>query len=259
MDAGFAPGEGSRGDASEGDAVRTLRTRTEELARILEGHQADEEEALAIGRLAGFARSLDSDVTRLSGYVDAGAELQRHNTVAVAPGQLAAFAESIEFALAEAEVDGLAAGRGNEPGVVQLAADVRQETASSVRRAWKDLKQRHRPPDVDEELLGLAAQEDSTLTRRYESAQTRLYVLREKEWPAEGDVSSWLETVDECRAIADEVASRAPSQEVVDFLREAGSPAGAPLERLTSSEVKAWLDEGDRSQRYRVFARTLRR
>jgi hypothetical protein len=238
--------------------VSTYRTRIDELARILEGHQADEEEALAAGRLRTFASTLDGHVQKLTALVEAAEESARTKSSVPTPERSDDLLRALESAEQEAREDVLAVGRGEQPAVVAVAAEVVQDLTMRVDTAWEQLREADPPPVVDPELLELATVDEPELGQRYAGAEARVYLLREKPRPGPGDIDAWSQAVTVLREVELAVAEKAPSQSVIEFLREAASNIGAPLTALDGPGVRDWLEQEDRADRYRIFAQRRR-
>jgi len=235
--------------------MTTFRARIGELDRHLKGHQEDEAEQLAVGRTRRAARQTSGHAGRTDRLVPSVAELRRADIEVDAPGDLELLTAAIEEAREQSRADGLAAGRSDEPSVVQLSKAVADETAAAVKPAWQRLKAQERPPTVDEELLSIAASEEPEIEQRYEFARTALLPLQEKQEPGEGDVQRWRQLVGELRAVEREVSAAAPSEDVRAFLTAAASRQGADLEAMDSEDVRQWLSDGDRRARFRIIAR----
>jgi hypothetical protein len=239
--------------------ISTFRTRIAELARILEGHQADEEEALAAGRLGTFASALDRDALRLSALAEAAEEGARAGSKVSAPEALDDLLRALTEAEQAAEGDVLTVGRGERPEVVGLASNVVQELTRQLDDAWVDLRAADAPPVVDRELLEMVALEDPEVLQRYEAADARLYLLREKPRPGPGDIDAWSRTVATLREVELAVARHASSPALIEFLRDAASARGASITKFDHPDVREWLSKDGREDRYRVFARKGRR
>jgi hypothetical protein len=238
--------------------MSTFRTRIDELTRILEGHQADEEEALAAGRLRTFASTLDGHVRKLSALVEAAEESSRTGSAVPTPQRSDDLLRALELAEEEARDDVLSVGRGEQPAVVAVAAEVVQELSTRMDTAWDQLRQADPPPVIDPELLELATVEDPELGQRHAGAEARVYLLHEKPRPGPGDIDAWAQAVAVLREVEMAVAAQAPSQSVLEFLRDAASNTGASLTALDAPGVRDWLGQEDRADRYRVFARRRR-
>jgi hypothetical protein len=237
----------------------TFRTRIDELARILEGHQADEEEALAAGRLLTFANALNRDTQRLSALAEAVEEGARVGSAVSAPPGFGDLLQALEEAERGTREDVLAVGRGDRPEVVGVAAKVVEELTRRVDDAWAELREADPPPVVDPELLDLIALEEPELASRFEAADARLYLLREKPRPGPGDIDAWSETVAILREVELAVAAHASSPALIEFLRDAASARGATIAQFDHPDVREWLSRDGRDDRYRVFARKGRR
>jgi hypothetical protein len=233
----------------------TLRVQLNELGRHLRGHQEDAQERLAIGRAQRAVKELQGTVEALARLVDALSELHGSGVAVVAPPALELLPSALEEAVTAARDDGLVAGRGDEASVLRLARTLLAEVRAQVAPAWQALKQQQPPPLIDEDLIDLATEADSTLRNRYEFAMGALLPLQERSEPKEGDVQQWHSRIGELRDIARRVTEAAPSDEVRQFLTAAASREGARLDHLESPEVQAWLSESERVDRYRVVAR----
>lgn len=235
--------------------MTTLRARIGELDRHLKGHQEGEAEQLAVGRTRKFARQASSQAAKAAQLVPSIAELRRADVEVDAPAALDLLAAAIGEAREQSRVDGLAAGRSDEPSVVRLSKMIADETAAAVKPAWQHLKLQESPPIIDEELLSIASADEPELERRYEVAQTALFPLQHRPEPDEGDVKRWRQVVAELRDIAGRVSAAAPSEDVRSFLTAAASRQGACLDALDSEDVLQWLSDGDRRARFRIWAR----
>lgn len=233
--------------------MTTLRSRMQELQRLLEGHQQSEAENLAIGRAAKATERLGAQLDTVQKLSVSAVELRNHEMPIQRPSSLDLVREALDHAQQEAREDGLAAGRGDEPVVVKLTNQLAQELKEQVIPAWARFKQHRPPPVIDEQLLDLAVEDDPDLSQRYELRLTSLTALSHQTAPAAGDVSRWSSLVQELREISTQVAATAPSQAVREFVAAAGSDAGATVELLEEESVRRWLDEQGRRERYRVF------
>jgi hypothetical protein len=238
--------------------MSTFRARIDELARMLEGHQADEEEALAAGRLRTFASALDGHVQKLSVLVEAAEESSRTGSGVPSPQRSDDLLRALEVAEQDAQEDVLSIGRGEQPEVVGVAAEVVQELTSHINTAWVQLREEDPPPVIDPELLDLATLEDPELGQRHAKADARIYLLREKPRPGPGDIDAWSQAVADLREVELSVAAQAPSESVIEFLRDAASDSGASLAAFDRPGVREWVNQEDRAERYRVFARRRR-
>ncbi len=235
--------------------MTTLRARLGDLDRHLQGHQEDEAEQLAVGRVRRFAQQVTSHAARSARLTPSVAELRRAGIEVETPSALDLMTGAIEQAREQSRADGLAAGRGDEPSVVRLAKAVADETAAAVKPAWQRLKAHERPPSIDEELLSIAAADEPAIEQRYEVTKMALLPLLEKPEPGEGDVQRWRERVAELRAVEGQVSAAAPSEDVRAFLTEAAGQHGASLDWMDSEDVRQWLSQGDRRSRFQIFAR----
>lgn len=233
--------------------MTTIRSRMQELQRLLEGHQQSEAENLAIGRAAKATERLEAQLEAVQKLSVSAVELRNHEMSLQRPSSLDLVHEALEHAQQEAREDGLAAGRGDEPVVVRLTGQLAEELKEQVIPAWTRFKQHRPPPVIDEQLRDLAVEDDPDLAQRYELRLTSLVTLSHKVAPAAGDVDRWSSLVQELREISAQVAATAPSEEVRQFVAAAGSDAGAPVELLEEDSVLRWLDEQGRRERYRVF------
>jgi len=235
----------------------TLRARVDELRRLLEGRQEQEEEQVKLGRLNKRTEELDAEADALIASFDNARDLRAQGvdiTVeAPSPGLMNALAAT-RHATSESALD---LGGNDRPIFLNVVADYRKKVRHQVDRAWATHKQQHPAPSIDEELFELAVGQDTDIRARHEQLGTELFILDQKLHPDPGDVEKRTQVIDELNAIAQTVAQQAPHPSVVDFVRLTGSPQGAPLSALKDPEVQAWLEEGDRSTRFRVRARKV--
>lgn len=235
--------------------MTTLRARIGELDRLLRGHQEDAQEKLAVGRVLTATKELHGHAEKLVTLAASIVELRRAGVTVEPPSALQSLPDAVTEARAEATADALAAGRRDGPVVLRLANSMVSEVKQQVTPAWHRLKEEKPIPAVDEELLALVSESDNELAEKYEVAVGVLFTLRERHEPKEGDVERWSGNVDVLREVAQRAAELAPSEAVRAFLEAAASRSGASIAQLDDPEVRAWLTEGDRVERFRVHSR----
>lgn len=235
--------------------MTTLRSRIDELRRVLEGHQEQEQEQVALGRIRKRAEELSEAAIVLSEALQNARTLRAEGVdvpLDAPSGGLIAALDATRHTTSEALLD---LGGDSRPIFLKAMADYTDKAGQQVDQAWAMHKRRRPAPDIDDELFELATGKDSELRTTRERLEGDLFVLDQRVRPGPGDVEKRRRVIDELNEIAQSVAEQAPAQAVVDFVRAAGSSQGAPLSALDDPDVRAWLDEEGRSSRFRIRPR----
>lgn len=233
----------------------TLRARIDELRRLLEGHQEQEQEEVKLGRLNKRAMELETEADELIASLENARDLRTQGVDVRVEAPSPGLMNSLSATRHTTSESPLGLGGDERPIFLTAVTDYREKVRDQVDRAWGTHKQRHPAPSIDDELFKLASETDHEIHARYEHLKAELLYLDHKARPGPGDVTKRKQAIDGLDEIAKVVAEQAPTQSVVDFVRAAGSPEGAPLSALNDPDVRTWVAHGDRAARFRIRSR----
>lgn len=231
----------------------TIRTMIQRLDVSLAGAQSEDQRAELLGHARKRLQKLEWQRQRLGeayrtidGLRERGLEVED-----VSPP-----ANSLINALLDerqrANTSMLAAGEGDEPSVLAMLETHAEQAIGGARLAWARFRGRHPVPDVDDDLLSVTEGPHGPLRQRLKSAESELEELRTVALPTPQQLERWVELSRSVSEIASTVAEEADSVSVVQFLKAAQTPAGAPLEMVYDPEVQTYLRDKNRMRQYRV-------
>lgn len=230
----------------------TLRTRLAELESAIQGQVDTDAEQQRLGRLRKRAQEIQEAASGLRSSLENAAQLRDQGLEVAVSAPSDGLMNALAATLETTRTSPLELGGDEQPVLLKAVNHYAGTTKEGVVRSWETHKRHHPAPEMDQELFKLASEDDDGLKARWETLEGHLLTLDGKTRPGEGDVARRREVIAEMRGIAATVAERAPAHSVVAFINAAGSAQGAPLTMLDDEDVRAWLAEDGREERFRV-------
>jgi septation ring formation regulator EzrA len=233
----------------------TLLERARALDSVLRSAVDQDRLRLEIGRIDDRAAAIRTAAVELERAATAVEELRAAGRPLADETRqaLSRLQQRLESARGEIASTPLVGAGDDLHAVVQAATDQARRTSLALTEAWARHLAELSIPSVDEEFLVLietAGLQVDDLLRDVESARARITVRQGRRLPERGDVEALQHAIATLQGAVEALGSLVPAV-VGDFIVQASSRTGAPLELLTE-DVRNFLDEHGLTSRYRI-------